>query len=118
MVHGNHVLAVVLGDCESSLTYSLDEIATAVRMGNFGDRNVAKDFLQPGSRSTIVKRGVNSRRCKCMTIRLTAIGELLRQQLQDGELSYTARIYKFAYIIINVQTCWSPARHYNTPSSN
>ena len=42
---GNEVLAVVLSDVSEKLTHPVSEIAHAIDLGGFGDKNIPKDFL-------------------------------------------------------------------------
>ncbi len=83
-VAGNPVLAVVLGEIASKLTYPLATIRKTIKQGNKGQTQVTKDFLQHGSHSTTVRRDSNSRRRKCEAIYLSRLDSLSSTQLKAG----------------------------------
>ena len=83
-IGGQQVLAVVLSDVSTALIHPIAVIWAAIEKGNYGHRNVTKDFLDPGCHSTTVTRGVNNRRRKCVVILLSKI-DFSREQLKSGK---------------------------------
>lgn len=82
-VGGHQVLAVVLGDVESSLTFPIDRIRLALERGGFGYNRITKDFLMPGRDSNYITRNVNSRRRKCEAFILSKIENC--EQIKSGK---------------------------------
>lgn len=83
-VEGRGVLAVVLADCTKHLTFPLATIRKAIKGGGFGSVGVVKDFLQPDTVSTKVKRDKNNRRRKCETIIVEKMDPQTRFKLESG----------------------------------
>ena len=83
-VGGKAVLAVVLSDV-GCLKYSLPLIRKAITAAQYGQTVITKGFLQPGEKSTVVKRGVKSGRHRCATIYLENIDEETCDQLKKRE---------------------------------
>ena len=46
-VSGQSVLAIVLGDVESALQHPVQRIRLAIEKGQYGHKQVTKDFLMP-----------------------------------------------------------------------
>jgi hypothetical protein len=72
-VGGKPVLAVVLSDVSTSLTFPVSRIRLAIERGNVGHNRITKDFLIPGKNSDRVTRNVNSHRKKCETFTLSKL---------------------------------------------
>ena len=90
-VSGQSVLAVVLGDVESALQHPVQKIHLAIEKGQYGHKEVTKDFLMPGNNGTRVKRDVNSRCRKCDTIILSKVDALPCEQLKRGKYTFLLR---------------------------
>ena len=74
------VLSIVLSDIVSSLTHSLVEIRGALIEGNFGMKNISKDFLAPESSDQQIARNKNCKR-RCEVVFLDMLdAELARVQ--------------------------------------
>jgi hypothetical protein len=56
-VGGQPVLAVVLGDVVSPLQHPVQSVRFAIEKGEYGQKNVTKDFLMAGNESTSITRG-------------------------------------------------------------
>ena len=85
----NEVLAVVLSDVSEKLTHPVSEIADAIAQGGFGDKNISKDFLTLNDGiSTMVLRGKNCRKRKCVTIRLDRIDQSMAEELKRGSFKF------------------------------
>ena len=67
-VRSEEVVAVVLADAPSSLTYSYAELKEAIKSLNIGDTNTSKDFLDPTASTLKIIRNQTNRRRKCCTI--------------------------------------------------
>lgn len=69
----DQVLAVVLAEVATLLTFPMNRIKLAVERGKFGHKRITKDFLIPGMDSEHVKRDVNSRRRRCEALILSKL---------------------------------------------
>ena len=85
-VGGQQVLAVVLADIASSLSYSVTQIRSALTRGNYGHTRITKDFLKPGEESNFITRNVNSRRRKCEAFIMHHVDSRSCEQLKVGKL--------------------------------
>ena len=83
-VAGKEVLAVVLGDVESSLEFPIPVIRNAIVKGDFGHARVTKDFLLPTSNARVVHRERDSRRRKCDAFYLSKLDTESVVQLKAG----------------------------------
>ena len=81
-VGGKPVLAVSLGDVESSLQHSIPEIRRAIEKGKLGYVRVTKDFLLPGSDAVEVHREEPNTQRKCEAILLHKLDEMTVSQLK------------------------------------
>lgn len=82
-VGGKDALTVVLGDLSGcSMRAEMGDII--VNQG-YGEKNVAKDFLIEGCNDTEVRRGVNSRKRKCVAIFLSKLDKERVEQLKRGK---------------------------------
>ena len=83
-VGGKQVVAVVLADVATSLTYPLARVHSAIRDGEYGEVRVTKDFLIPGLTTTTVMRNVNGKRRKCEVIKASTLDQWNLDQLIAG----------------------------------
>ena len=84
-VNHDDVLAVVLSDVASQLTFSVSEIGAATVKGGFGYKNQAKDFLIPHAISTLLTRGPNTTRRKCTAFKLSKLADSTKDSLLKGQ---------------------------------
>ena len=83
-VKGDSVLAVVLTDVASQLTFSIREVTEAAVKGGYAYNSIAKDFLVPNAPNTSLNRGINTIRRKCTTFILSKLPKHLQSSLLKG----------------------------------
>ncbi len=83
-VADEEVLAVVLGDIATSLTYSCAEIKRALKSGEWGSDDVNRDFLEPDADDIVIKRK-NSKKRRCCALVLSKLPNALGEELKRGE---------------------------------
>ena len=89
-VGGKSALAVVLNDV-TKLTYPIPHIKKAITAGKYGQTTLSKDFLQPGERSVVVRRGPKSKHRRCDTLYTDSICA----ETWDKLLQRECTVYKF-----------------------
>ena len=83
-VGGKPALAVVLSDV-ADLTYPISEVKKAITKGKYGQTTISKDFLQPGEKCAVVKRGPQSKRRRSDTIYSDCIDSETWKKLQQSK---------------------------------
>ena len=85
---GRKAVAICLDDLPQVSTSSRDS-QRAVKEGNLGKHNVAKDFVPPNSTDIVIRRGCNSKSRKCTVIWLDQLpSEIVKGLLQGNTEGY------------------------------
>ena len=79
-VQFQEVVAIVMNDAASSLTYSCTEFKAALKALKCGDTNITKDFLDPEATTTTITRQIYNIRRKCCTVVMTKLPLAYRKQ--------------------------------------
>lgn len=79
------VVALVLEDIGSSLTYSCAEIKEAIIYLGWGTRT-SKDFLRADATTTTISRGKTDHKRRCIAIYLSKMPDDVQQQFLECEL--------------------------------
>ena len=92
-VNNQEVVAIVLADVASFLTFSMSEIKAAIVSLQIGDATNTKDFLDPAASTTIITRNVSNRRRKCCTVLLEKVPHDLCEALKAGTWAFQQVLY-------------------------
>lgn len=119
-VRNEEVVAIVLADIPTSLTYTCTEIKAAIYSLGLGDTNIVKDFLDPSASTTTITRNVSNRRRKCCTVTLDKLTPDLRDALREGrcDTQISAYTYMQLYMCLLVQCAFHFTRELSVLCSN
>jgi len=92
-VEKEEVVAVVLEDIASQLTFSCAEIKTSVEAGRLGaNKKVSRDVLVQTATTTVITRHRTAWKRTCCTIKLSCLPQDVQSELKSGKLSMTFAI--------------------------
>ena len=81
-VGGEEVVAIVLEDLGGALTHSCAEVKETVEKGGWGTRT-SKDFLKADADDSVITRGKNTQKRRCLGIFMKKMPVKLQEQIKS-----------------------------------
>ena len=86
-VEQEEVVALVLEDVASAITFSCSEVKACIEAVGIGwYKKLTKDFLRPKAKTTKISRGFSGIKRKCCAIKLHVLPQDIQVQLKKGAL--------------------------------
>lgn len=102
-VEKEEVVAVVLEDIASQLTFSCAEIKASIEAGRLGAcKKVSRDFLAQTATTTVITRHRTAWQRTCCTIKLSCLPQDVQSQLKSGKLSMTFANFIKLYMVLDI----------------
>ena len=83
-------------------------IQKAVKDGNLGEHNKAKDFVPPTSTNSVIKRRVNNKSRKCTVIWMDCLPPSMKAELEQGICTYITHWHLMSLLLVSTVLSLDP----------